>query len=248
MWTLWLPQHSWHNFRSQLQTFTWHRTSASLMMCNVLKLPVLKSKRDAANCHLLSSNARWNRWAVLATWRERRKGRKKMREKEKGKAWFAKTGWLTKRLLLWVKKKIFKGGEKSKTKKCISTEKIGGVWGSVLFLVWAGESPVRAICPCESNRKSQTVSASKKKREKKKEEMKRCHRGVGSRKRRERGQVGIVSRVSLSIHSPWFLFGLLGETVTEEGVRNVLLLRCCHQQTEEVLYAVACKDEGIQSW
>lgn len=171
-----------------------------------------------------------------------------MREKEKGKAWFAKTGWLTKRLLLWVKKKNFKGGEKSKTKKCISTEKIGGVWGSVLFLVWAGESPVRAICPCESNRKSQTVSASKKKREKKKEEMKRCHRGVGSRKRRERGQVGIVSRVSLSIHSPWFLFGLLGETVTEEGVRNVLLLRCCHQQTEEVLYAVACKDEGIQSW
>lgn len=27
---------------------------------------------------------------------------------------------------------------------------------------------------------------------------------------RKRGQVSIVSRVPLSIHSPWFLFGLLG--------------------------------------
>lgn len=36
------------------------------------------------------------------------------------------------------KKKIFKGGEKSKTKKCISTEKIGGGLGFsfVFSLSW----------------------------------------------------------------------------------------------------------------
>lgn len=49
---------------------------------------------------------------------------------------------------------------------------------------------------------------------------------------REGGQVGIVSPVPLSIHPPWFLFGLLGPMVTKEGVRNVLLLWGCHLRTE----------------
>lgn len=41
-----------------------------------------------------------------------------------------------------------------------------------------------------------------------------------------------MSRVPLSIHSPWFLFGLLGGMVTKEGVRNVSPLGGCHLRTE----------------
>lgn len=168
MWTLWLPQHSWHNFRSQLQTFTWHRTSASLMMCNVLKLPVLKKQERRSKLSsfvfkcVLESVSRPGHVA----WEEKREEEDERKGKRES---LVCKNWLTNKasVVMSKKKKFFKGGEKSKTKKCISTEKIGGVWGSVLFLVWAGESPVRAICPCESNRKSQTVSASKKKREKK---------------------------------------------------------------------------------
>lgn len=84
--------------------------------------------------------------------------------------------------------------------------------------------------------------------EERKEEKTGCHRGAGGRTEREGGQVGIVSPVPLSIHSHWFFLGLLGGgTVTEEGVRNVSLLRGYHLQTEGSFVRCARRGEGFES-
>lgn len=75
--------------------------------------------------------------------------------------------------------------------KYIRTGKIGRIW--FCFGAWAGD---RAIWPCESDRRSQTVYA----KQKETGNRKGCHKGVGRNERRREGQVGIVSQVPLSIH------------------------------------------------
>lgn len=132
------------------------------MMCNVLKLSLLKrnkkkekKKKDRSKtspfCLQMSSD--WGR--CFGKWK-----RTLLKETrcEKGEAWFpwfTKTGIKTRRLL-WKKKR----------ERNILVQGRWRIWGLILFWVWAGETPDRAICPCEKNRRSQTVSASEKEKRK----------------------------------------------------------------------------------
>lgn len=137
--------------------------------------------------------------------------------------------WQTNRASV-VMSKIW-GRKKEEKKEIYLYREDGGIWGLILFWVWAGETPIRAICPCESNPKSQIVSASWKKEKKKRKRRDVTGELVGER---EGGRTGRYCVSSF----PFYSFTLVpfwphGEIVTEEGVRNVLLLECCHLWTEE---------------
>lgn len=195
------------------------------MMCSVLKLQLLKKKqgdRSKPSPPFVFKWA-WIQRDVLASESERL--RKRETRCEKGEAWFAwftkrkkkKTGRQTRRLL-WVK---FEG------KKYILVQRRWRIWGLILFWVWAGETPDRAICPCERNQRSQAVSAS--------EEEKRKRRGVTGELGggREGGRTGRHCVSSSPLYSFTLVpFWPLGAMVTKEGVRNVLLLRGRHLRTE----------------
>lgn len=117
-------------------------------------------------------------------------------------------------------------------KKYILVQARWRILDSILFGVGAGETPDRAICPCERNRRSQTVSASKKRKKRKEKRKRRGVTGemVGGREGGRTGRHCVLS-------SPFYSFTPvpfwpLGGMVTEEGVRNVLLLEGCHLRTE----------------
>lgn len=169
------------------------------MMCYVLKLSLLKRDKKTEGNHLpfLSSNELGFRemfWHVKANvfWK-----REPRCEKRGSLVSMVYKNWQTNKASVMSKIKI--------KKKYISTGEMEDLgFDFVLSLGWRN-SRSSHLPVWKQSEESDSLC-----QRKRKEEKKGCHRGVGRRKRGRGGQVGIVSRVPLSIHSPWFLFGLLG--------------------------------------
>lgn len=203
-------------------------TWPSLTTCHAAKLSLLKRNKTTEVNH--PPFVFW--WAQIQRERDvlaSEKGRAWKRETrcEKGEAWFpwfTETGRQTRRLL-WVKF----GKKKKKGKKNWNSARKMEDFGFdfVLSLGWRN-SRSSHLPVWKDLEESDSFCQRKKKRGKEGV----SHGSWSGGREREGGQVGIVSPVPLSIHPPWFLFGLLGPMVTKEGVRNVLLLGGCHLQTE----------------